>query len=140
MRDPSRIPTHHGVFHFREARLYVCASYTHTHTHTLALKSPRTLAAGRVCAFKYVCLDCVRETARREARPRARARGSLQRVVQILSDRRTRPYPSNDGLVSRVCARARAKRFISRLSDVDTTVAEILLDRTRRAISYYIYI
>lgn len=98
MRDPSRIPTHHGVFHFRE-RQYACAC---VRACTLNVKSPHTSAVARSCVHlsTFVSIACEKRRVERSDR-------SLQRVVQILSDRSRRirrtallPFPC-------------AKRFIS---------------------------
>lgn len=76
MRDPSRIPTHHGVFHFRE-RQYACV---HVHARTLVLNR-HTRAHSCVHLSTFVSIACEKRREKRSA---------LQRVVQILSDRSRR--------------------------------------------------
>lgn len=71
MRDPSRIPTHHGVFHFRE-RQYACI-----HIRTLVLnRHTRACSCVHLSTFVSIAYEKRREK-----------RSALQRVVQILSDR-----------------------------------------------------
>lgn len=108
MRDPSRIPTHHGVFHFRERRY----AYACVRACTLGVKSPHTSARSCVHLSTFVSIACEKRRVERNDR-------SLQRVVQILSDRSRRirrtallPFPC-------------AKRFIS--------ASRLPVDRGRRA-------
>lgn len=93
MRDPSRIPTHHGVFHFRE-REYACV---HARAYTRA-KSPHTRARPCVHLSTFVSIAC--EKRRGEKRP------ALQRVVQILSDRSRRIRRFERRFRSRSCVRS----------------------------------
>lgn len=93
MRDPSRIPTHHGVFHFRERR-YACV---HVRAYTRA-KSPHTRARPCVHLSTFVSIAC--EKRRGEKRP------ALQRVVQILSDRSRRIRRFERRFRSRSCVRS----------------------------------
>lgn len=105
MRDPSRIPTHHGVFHFRE-RQYACA---HVRARTRAAKS-----RARSCVHLSTFVSIACEKRRGEKRP------ALQRVVQILSDRsRHVSGGSNDATVPfpfplRALARARERSGLFR--------------------------
>lgn len=109
MRDPSRIPTHHGVFHFRE-RQCVCVWCVRARASTLALNRhirERGRAPARVHLSTFVSIAC--EKRRGEKRPLYNVScKSSQIVVAVSVERRFR-------------SRARAKRFISRLGHTAET-------------------
>lgn len=87
MRDPSRIPTHHGVFHFRE-RQYACI---HARACTLVLNR-HTRARSCVHLSTFVSIACEKRREKRSASPACRA-NPLRSQRPYSAVRTTVPFP-----------------------------------------------